>query len=92
MKRIIIDYKKLTSEILTLLTQKYPDGYGDNDIITFKNHKNETIEAVEVKTNDSIYLVKVGTTLLDSMANFESEEELNVTEVKDLDLNQENAS
>jgi len=58
MKRVIIDYKKLTPEILTLLTQKFPDGYGDNDVITFENHHNETIEAVEVKTEDTIYLVK----------------------------------
>ena len=59
MRRLIVDYKKLTPELLDLLTQKFPDGYGDNDIIIFDNHKNETIEAVEVKTEDAIYLVKV---------------------------------
>ena len=81
MQRVIIDYKKLTPEILTLLTTKFPDGYGDNDIITFKNHKNETIDAVEVRTNDTIYLVKISTHLIDSMANIDlvddrSEEDL----------------
>ena len=72
MKRVIIDYKKLTPEILTLLTQKFPDGYGDRDIITFNNHRNETIDAVEVKTEETIYLVKVGSKLQYSMSNFDS--------------------
>ena len=64
MRRVIVDYKKLTPEILELLTQKFPDGYGDDDIITFDNHRNETIEAVEVKTEDSIYLVKVSSSYI----------------------------
>lgn len=73
MKRIIIDYKKLTPELLKVLTEKYPDGYGDNDIITFDNHRNETIEAVEVKTDDSIYLVKVSSKLHYTMTNFDKD-------------------
>ncbi|NNK87403.1 MAG: hypothetical protein HKO90_03900 [Flavobacteriaceae bacterium] len=73
MKRVIIDYKKLTPEILMLLTQKFPDGYGDSDIITFSNHLKERIEAVEVHTDDTMYLVKVGKKLTDSMVNFDSE-------------------
>ena len=72
MKRIIIDYKKLTPEILNLLVEKFPDGYGDNDIITFDNHKNETINAVEVTTEDIIYLVKVESKLHYSIMNHDS--------------------
>ena len=53
MKKVIVDYKKLTPEVLGLLNQKFPDGYGDDDIITFDDHHNQTIEAVEIKTNDS---------------------------------------
>ncbi|TXK74759.1 hypothetical protein [Mesonia sp. HuA40] len=74
MKRVIVDYKKLTPEILTLLVNKYPDGYDDKHIITFKNAKNETVEAVEVKTEDAIYLVKVSTRLENTMANFEEDD------------------
>lgn len=73
MRRVIIDYKKLTPEILTLLTQKFPDGYGDNDVITFDNHKNETIEAIEVTTEDTIYLVKIGSKLHYTMLNFDKD-------------------
>lgn len=80
MQRVIIDYKKLTPEILNLLNEKFPDGYGDDDIITFKNHRNEIIDAVEVRTSDIIYLVKIGSHLIDAMANIDlvdDTEELN---------------
>ncbi len=70
MKRIIVDYKKLTPEILSLLVEKYPFGYDEEDIITFKNIKGEIIEAVEVRKNEDIYLVKVSSKLVNTMANF----------------------
>lgn len=75
MKRIIVDYKKLTNEILSLLVEKYPDGYGDDDVIRFKNAKNETVEALEVRTEEVIYLVKVSTRLADTMENFDDEDD-----------------
>jgi len=75
MKRVIVDYKKLTNEILSLLVEKYPDGYGDDDIIRFKNANNETVEALEVRTDEAIYLVKVSTRLANTMENFEDEDE-----------------
>lgn len=70
LKRVIVDFKKLTSEILELLVEKYPDGYDDTDIITFRNLKNEVVEAVEVRTDDTIYLVKVGTRLIQAMEDY----------------------
>ena len=73
MKRVIVDYNKLTPEILTLLTNKFPDGYGDNDIITFSNHRNERIEAVEVSSLDTIYLVKISSKLQYTMINFDQD-------------------
>ena len=73
LKRVIVDYKKLTPELLKLLVEKYPDGYGDNDIINFKNLKGETIEAVEVSTEDTKYLVKISSKLERSMANFDDD-------------------
>jgi DNA-directed RNA polymerase subunit delta len=76
MKRVIVDYSKLTHEILNLLVERFPDGYDDADIIRFKNAKNETIEAVEVKTSDTIYLVKVSTKLHDRIENYDEDEEI----------------
>ncbi|MDR9401027.1 MAG: hypothetical protein RI558_06355 [Psychroflexus sp.] len=93
MKRVIVDYKKLTPEIVSMLVEKYPDGYGDKDIIIFKNAKNETIEAVEVRTDDTIYLVKISTRLQNTMDDFDIDDyetdELNEA-IVDLPQNQEN--
>lgn len=93
MKRVIVDYAKLTNEILTLLVEKFPDGYDDSDIIRFKNAKNETVEAVEVRTGDTIYLVKVSTKLADRIENFDDEEDdvlpvdaIPVAAIKDIDM------
>ena len=75
MKRVIVDYAKLTGDILNLLVDKFPDGYDDSDIIRFRNAQNEMIEAVEVKTEDTIYLVKVSTKLASRMEKFDEEDE-----------------
>ncbi len=75
MKRIIVDYAKLTGDILNLLVEKFPEGYDDSDIIRFRNAQNELVEAVEVRTEDTIYLVKVSTKLASRMEKFEEEDE-----------------
>ncbi|WP_222982987.1 hypothetical protein [Flagellimonas meishanensis] len=75
LKRVIVDYKKLTPEVLKLLVDKYPDGYGDDDVINFRNLKGELIEAVEVSTDDTKYLVKISSKLERSMANFDDDDD-----------------
>ena len=94
MKRVIVDYAKLTNEILNLLVEKFPDGYDDSDIIRFKNAKNELVEAVEVRTEDTIYLVKVSTKLSDRIENYDEDDEiLNVAvePIKALELDADDA-
>jgi hypothetical protein len=94
MKRVIVDYAKLTNEILNLLVEKFPDGYDDSDIIRFKNEKNELIEAVEVRTEDTIYLVKVSTKLSDRIENYDEDDEiLNVAvePIKELELDEDDS-
>jgi hypothetical protein len=71
MKRIIVNYQNLTPEIFKLLKKKYPDGYSDSDVISFKNAKDETIKAVEVRTMETIYLVKISKQLSQSFENYE---------------------
>lgn len=72
MRKAIIDYKKVTPELLQLLQERYPGGYSDRDIIVFDDHRNNTIEAVEVRTADTIYLVKVSSKLHYTMVNVDS--------------------
>ena len=90
MKRVIVDYAKLTNEILNLLVDKFPDGYDDSNIISFRNAKNELVEAVEVRTEDTIYLVKVSTKLADRIENYDEDDEIIIDDVvepiKGLDL------
>ncbi len=91
MKRIIVDYKKLTPEILNLLVEKFPDGYGIRDIIKFTNPKGKYVEAVEVSTDDTMYLVKISDELIDSMENHEDDEDDEVIISDDLDINVDDA-
>ncbi len=71
MIRKLIDHKKLDRNLAAKLYETYADGYGDDDIITFKNVRGEIIETVELKTNDTIYLVKISTSLANFISNFE---------------------
>lgn len=73
-KRVIVDFKKLTPEILAMLVEKYPDGYDDDQIISFRNQHNEIVEAVEVNTDDTKYLVKVSTKLAVTMENYDEDD------------------
>ena len=63
MKRVIIDYSKLNQQLLDLLIEKYPDGYEYNDIMLFETRNGETIKALEIRTDDTIYLIKIGAKL-----------------------------
>ncbi len=96
MKRILIDHRKLDHILAARLIDTYPDGYGDDDIISFKNHKGEYIEAVELRTEDALYLVKISQSLSHFIANYEESEEEDqeegvkpVTEEPELELNLE---
>lgn len=71
MLRKLVDYKKLDHSLAALLIETYPDGYGDDDIIIFKNAQGETVEAVELKTMDTIYLVKISKSLANFISSFD---------------------
>ncbi len=71
MKRILVDYKKLDRKTAALLIETYPDGYGDEDIIAFKNGSGELVQAVALKTEDTLYLVKISKSLSHFISSFE---------------------
>jgi len=73
MKRVIVDYGKLTNDILDLLVEKFPDGYVLRDIITFKNARDEYVKAVEVRTDEIIYLVKISSKLEEKMDDYQED-------------------
>tara|TARA_R100000353_G_scaffold164328_1_gene125065 strand:+ start:79 stop:390 length:312 start_codon:yes stop_codon:yes gene_type:complete len=86
MKRVIVDYKKLNNDILNLLVEKYPNGYKGKDIVVFRNAQNEIIEAVEVRTEDTIYLVKVSQRLADTMENYDEDDDYDNDDSVDTDM------
>lgn len=88
MRRIIVEYAKLTKDILDLLLDKYPNGYDFEDIISFKNTKGETIKAIEVKTKDTNYLVKISAKLENAMEEYAEDEEFFKDNI-DFDVNTE---
>jgi len=88
MKRVIVDYSKLTSDILDLLVEKFPEGYEYRDVITFNNSKGESIRAVEVSTEEAIYLVKISLKLEETMEDYDSDED-NFDEAYDANYDEE---
>ncbi|MEY2970738.1 MAG: hypothetical protein RLZZ599_1111 [Bacteroidota bacterium] len=74
-KRFVIkDYKSMTPDLMALLVEAYPDGF-EYDTEYFTNAKGERVEAVPLETEDTKYLIKVSTTLVQNFEAFESEEE-----------------
>ena len=92
MLRKIVDYKKLDHKLAALLIESYPDGYGDDDIIVFKNLQGETVEAVEIKTEDTQYLVKISRSLAEFISNFEDTIEKELEGRPDEDLEDEDVT
>ena len=74
LKRVIVDFKKLTPEVLKLLVERYPDGYDDRNIISFKNAQGERVEAVEVLAEDTKYLVKISAKLEYTMEHYDADD------------------
>lgn len=89
MIRKIVDYQKLNEDILDLLVEKFPDGYDDSDIISFRNANNEIVEAVEVRTEDTIFLVKVGKRLVQAMEDHDDDDDVDdtITDTSTDDIN-----
>jgi hypothetical protein len=75
MNRVIVEYAKLTTDILDMLVEKYPDGYDYSDVISFKNAKGETVKAIEVRTEETIYLVKISDRLEQTMEDYAEDED-----------------
>ena len=88
MKLLLVDYKKLDRNLASLLIETYPDGYGDEDIIAFTNANGELVQAVELRTEDTLYLVKISKSLSNFIYNFEDAIEREL-ESKESDLVQE---
>ena len=86
MKRVIVDYEKLNTDILDLLVEKYPDGYDYSDIISFQNSEGKTISKVEVRTDTTVYLVKISSKLEQTLEDYQ-EDDSSFDDLENLDDN-----
>lgn len=75
MKRVIVDYNKITKEILDLLVTSYPNGYNTMDIVSFRDKNMNLIDAVQVQNTDTIYLVKVSNKLTNTMEDYDTKDD-----------------
>jgi len=74
----------MTPDLMALLVEAYPDGF-EYDTEYFTNAKGERVEAVPLETEDTKYLIKVSTTLVQNFEAFESEEEDTDNDPEDFD-------
>ena len=57
-KRIVINYEKLTEDIINRIKMEYPDGFEDN-LIKFTNAKGNFVSALPFETEDIYYLIRM---------------------------------
>lgn len=70
MKRIIKDYKSITKEQLAMIAEEYPDGFGIDDLITFRKPDGDTFKGLEIHTSEAIYLFKINTRMLEMIDDY----------------------
>jgi hypothetical protein len=70
MKRIIKDYKSITKDQLAMIAEEYPDGFGIDDLITFRKPDGDTFKGLEIRTEDAIYLFKINTRMLEMIDDY----------------------
>jgi DNA-directed RNA polymerase subunit delta len=85
MKKIIVDYKNLSSDLKKLLTEAYPHGLDEADMITYTNAKGELVETIKLETSDAIYLIKIGSKSTKQIMDYEEDLEDDDTPERDMD-------
>jgi DNA-directed RNA polymerase subunit delta len=83
-KRVIVDHKNISNELIQLLMEKHPYGY-DDAVIKFKNAKGEIVSAVPLETEDTKYLIKVSVALTKRVEDYLEEEENDADEIPEAD-------
>ena len=75
MKRVIVDYANAHSELLLRIDELYAPSYQFDKFITFKSSDGKTKKCIEIKLNDTIYLVK-----MDRFLDFDKDENNDIDE------------
>ncbi len=59
MKRVIKDYNNINDEHAALIQAAYPNGFENEHLVSFTTPKGAFIKALEIRTEDTIYLFKI---------------------------------
>ncbi|MCC6599960.1 MAG: hypothetical protein IT223_04715 [Crocinitomicaceae bacterium] len=59
LKRVIKDYKTLSQEHIDLINEHFPNGFENENLVSFVTPKGQFIKALEIRTGDTIYLFKI---------------------------------
>jgi hypothetical protein len=60
MKRVIIDYKKLSADQRQAFSDLYSEGYGDNELMTLTMGNGTRVSCLPLSFEDISFLVKIG--------------------------------
>ena len=70
MKRVIKDYKSINTDLLQLLINTYPEGIDEKDLIKITKPDGKKINVVELRTDDTIYLIKIDQEMQSQLDSF----------------------
>lgn len=74
LKRVIKDYNTLSQEHIDLINEHFPNGFENENLVSFVTPKGQFIKALEVRTDDTIYLFKIDKNMkVDDEENQENE-------------------
>jgi hypothetical protein len=73
-RRVIKDYKSLGQEHIDLINEHFPNGFENEHLVSFTTPKGQFIKALEIRTEDTIYLFKIDKNMrVDDEENQENE-------------------
>ena len=65
MKRVIKNYTNIESKHIALIAKAYPEGFGDEDLQVLSMPNGKYLRALEVTTEDTIYLFRIDDEMLE---------------------------
>lgn len=73
MKRIIKDYQSVNGDHLKMIAGEYPEGFGIDDLVTFRKPDGTSFRGLEIRTEEAIYLFKINTKMLEVIDDYTDE-------------------
>jgi len=67
MNRIIKNYTNITEKHISLITDRYPEGFGDEDLSTLSMPDGKFLRCLEIRTDDTIYLFRIDSEMIEKL-------------------------